>query len=84
MPDLKPELHAINEIHTPVLFCFVFVFFFWGGGEGGGLNPLKDQGILTNIQHHLTIPFNPKPSSQCFNQKVSNKVHESQHTIIGA
>ena len=34
-----------------------------------------------NIQHHLSIHFNPKPSLPMLQQKVNNKVHESQHSL---
>ena len=38
-----------------------------------GFKSIKGLGHIVNIQHHLSIHFNPKPSLPMLQQKVNNE-----------
>ena len=71
MPDFQPELHAFNEIHSPVLFlfvCLLVVFFFWGGGGGGGecFESIKGSGHTHKYSTSFTHSFQPQAKLPVF------------------
>ena len=56
----------VNEIHSPVLFGFVSI---------------KWLGHTYKYSTSFTCSFQPQAKLPMLQQKVSNEVHESQHTL---